>query len=258
MTIAPTECLSVELSEADLESLSSSEPDAMVDDAGRQAPLVRAATTLDGQLVGRSSGPDQLLLDAFLRVRSRTKGPLVAVSDRTIISNAGASELLQPPDRRLLWEWAWRAMSERPGAQARLLLSSGVTVVARCKPVGHHVPPVGAVVQFSVSAKNPPLGARDDPSSYEALVATRFDASLMSGWVELTDAERTVTELVARGLTNKEAGRQMFLSHHTVDCHLRRVFRKLGVNSRVELARMMGEHYEALSDRSTGSGVLPR
>ena len=39
----------------------------------------------------------------------------------------------------------------------------------------------------------------------------------------------------------------MFLSRHTVDYHLRRVFRKLGVNTRVELARALGEHYEALN-----------
>ena len=68
----------------------------------------------------------------------------------------------------------------------------------------------------------------------------------MAGWKELTDAERTVAELVARGMTNKQAGRCMFSSPHTVDYHLRRVFKKLGVNSRVELARTLGEHYEAL------------
>jgi DNA-binding CsgD family transcriptional regulator len=74
-----------------------------------------------------------------------------------------------------------------------------------------------------------------------------LDPSLMTGWTDLTDTERTVAELVARGMTNKQAGRVMFLSRHTVDYHLRRVFKKLGVNSRVELARAIGEHYEALN-----------
>ena len=69
----------------------------------------------------------------------------------------------------------------------------------------------------------------------------------MTGWTDLTDTERAVAELVARGMTNKQAGRLMFLSRHTVDYHLRRVFRKLGLNSRVELARVLGEHYEALN-----------
>ncbi len=69
----------------------------------------------------------------------------------------------------------------------------------------------------------------------------------MTGWTELTDTERTVAELVARGMTNKQAGRRLFLSRHTVDYHLRRVFKKLDLNSRVELARALGEHYEALN-----------
>ena len=60
----------------------------------------------------------------------------------------------------------------------------------------------------------------------ETSEARPLDPSLMTGWKELTDAERTVAELVARGMTNKQAGRRMFSSHHTVDTHLRRVFRE--------------------------------
>jgi DNA-binding CsgD family transcriptional regulator len=55
-----------------------------------------------------------------------------------------------------------------------------------------------------------------------------------------------VAELVGQGLSNREAGRRLFLSRHTVDYHLQRVFRKLGIKSQVELARVLGEHYESL------------
>jgi DNA-binding CsgD family transcriptional regulator len=51
-----------------------------------------------------------------------------------------------------------------------------------------------------------------------------------------------VVELVAQGLTNREAGERLFLSHHTVGFHLRSIFSKLGVNSRVELTRLAVEH----------------
>jgi DNA-binding CsgD family transcriptional regulator len=51
-----------------------------------------------------------------------------------------------------------------------------------------------------------------------------------------------VVELVAQGLTNREAGERLFLSHHTVGFHLRSIFSKLGVNSRVELTRLAIEH----------------
>ncbi len=58
------------------------------------------------------------------------------------------------------------------------------------------------------------------------------------GWESLTDTERRVADLVAEGLTNREVAQRMFLSPHTVDFHLRHVFQKLGIRSRVELARL--------------------
>ena len=60
------------------------------------------------------------------------------------------------------------------------------------------------------------------------------------GWADLTDTQRMVAELVIDGLTNRVAGARLFLSPHTVDFHLRQIYRKLGVRSRVELARLAG------------------
>ena len=64
----------------------------------------------------------------------------------------------------------------------------------------------------------------------------------VTGWASLTDTERSVATLVAQGLTNRQVGAQMFLSPHTVKFHLRQVFRKLDINSRVELARIAAGH----------------
>jgi DNA-binding CsgD family transcriptional regulator len=47
-----------------------------------------------------------------------------------------------------------------------------------------------------------------------------------------------VSHLVSQGFTNQQAADQMFISVHTVAFHLRQVFRKLGISSRVELARI--------------------
>lgn len=58
----------------------------------------------------------------------------------------------------------------------------------------------------------------------------------VSGWASLTGTEQAVCRLVAQGLTNRQAAGQMFISEHTVAFHLRQVFRKLGIRSRVELA----------------------
>jgi DNA-binding CsgD family transcriptional regulator len=59
-----------------------------------------------------------------------------------------------------------------------------------------------------------------------------------SGWAALTAAEAAVADLVCEGRTNRQIGEQLFVSPHTVSTHLRHIFEKLGVNSRVELTRL--------------------
>ena len=58
------------------------------------------------------------------------------------------------------------------------------------------------------------------------------------GWAAMTDSELAVARLVAQGLTNREVAERLFVSQHTVSGHLRHVFAKLDVNSRVELCRL--------------------
>jgi DNA-binding CsgD family transcriptional regulator len=55
----------------------------------------------------------------------------------------------------------------------------------------------------------------------------------------LTPTEEEVARLAAQGLTNREVAQALFLSPHTVDANLRRVYRKLQVRSRTELARKL-------------------
>ncbi len=55
------------------------------------------------------------------------------------------------------------------------------------------------------------------------------------GWAALTPAEREVVELAADGLTNPEIAEKLFISPRTVQGHLARVYRKLGILSRREL-----------------------
>ncbi len=63
----------------------------------------------------------------------------------------------------------------------------------------------------------------------------------VSGWNGLTPAEQATSNLVAQGLSNQQVAKQMYVSAHTVAYHLRNVFRKLGISSRVELARVVAE-----------------
>lgn len=53
---------------------------------------------------------------------------------------------------------------------------------------------------------------------------------------ELTEVERQVAELVAAGRTNRAIANKLFMAERTVEAHLTRAYRKLGVSSRTELA----------------------
>jgi NarL family two-component system response regulator LiaR len=58
-----------------------------------------------------------------------------------------------------------------------------------------------------------------------------------AGAFALSERETAVLEAVARGLSNREIGRELWISEQTVKFHLRNVYRKLGVSSRTEAAR---------------------
>jgi DNA-binding CsgD family transcriptional regulator len=72
-----------------------------------------------------------------------------------------------------------------------------------------------------------------------------YERRPQAGWSSLTSTEQRIAELVALGLTNREVGTEMFISAHTVAFHLRQVFRKLDINSRVALARLAVEREQA-------------
>lgn len=73
-------------------------------------------------------------------------------------------------------------------------------------------------------------------------MATRVLAALASGQPTasslgaLSQRETEVLTLLARGMTNKDMGDELFLSVRTVETHLRSVYAKLGVRSRTEAA----------------------
>ncbi|WP_167476921.1 helix-turn-helix transcriptional regulator [Nocardia arthritidis] len=76
---------------------------------------------------------------------------------------------------------------------------------------------------------------RGDDSSSESLAPASDSDDVESAWGTLSDTERTIAELVGQGLTNRQVAQKVYLSPHTVNYHLRAVFRKLGISSRVEL-----------------------
>jgi DNA-binding NarL/FixJ family response regulator len=66
---------------------------------------------------------------------------------------------------------------------------------------------------------------------------------------ELTNAERQVAALVAAGKANREVTAQLFTTVATVEAHLTRIYRKLGVRSRTELARGVADGTVSLAEK---------
>jgi DNA-binding NarL/FixJ family response regulator len=64
----------------------------------------------------------------------------------------------------------------------------------------------------------------------------------------LTAREREIADLIAAGRTNREVAGQLVLSTRTIEAHVRNIYAKLGVRSRVELAR----DYQRVDDLDAG------
>ncbi len=57
-------------------------------------------------------------------------------------------------------------------------------------------------------------------------------------WSSLSAQELQVARMAAEGLSNRQIGERLYLSHHTVASHLYRIFPKLGITNRVQLTAM--------------------
>ncbi|HQI42273.1 MAG: hypothetical protein B6D44_05265 [Ignavibacteriales bacterium UTCHB2] len=58
------------------------------------------------------------------------------------------------------------------------------------------------------------------------------DQNIKSAGYELTEREKEILSLLVEGLSKRQIAEKIFLSHHTVDSHLRNIYAKLEVHSR--------------------------
>jgi DNA-binding NarL/FixJ family response regulator len=107
-----------------------------------------------------------------------------------------------------------------------------MTVTVRCEPVESATETVGVLVQ---------LDARPLVPSAPRRQSRKRPKRQTFGWASLSPSQLGIAELVASGLTNQEVAARLYLSRHTIDFHLREIFSKLGIDSRVKLARLVSE-----------------
>ncbi len=106
-----------------------------------------------------------------------------------------------------------------------MTLSNGATVLVSGEVVGGPDWSTGVLLHLKAQPRSSSSPTR------------RTSTNAGFGWDSLTETERSVVELVSEGLTNREVGERLFISKYTVDSYLRCIFRKLGLSSRVQLAR---------------------
>jgi len=165
----------------------------------------------------------RLLHERFLKACRTTTGPVLAVSDVTLLTNTSAAALIRPSDRALLWTWAREeTLSAVRGTRA----PRPVTLPSGARPHLHEPIWTGPALTGAAIRLTPPAHHLEN----------RPTTSL-----DLTDSQRLIAEHVAHGLTNRQTAAALSVSPHTVDYHLRHIFRKLHIHSRVELARLVAE-----------------
>ena len=76
---------------------------------------------------------------------------------------------------------------------------------------------------------------RNEPATSCEPPVSQSARPVLSGSASLTPQQLEIAQLAAEGLTNKEIGERLFLSHRTVGTHLYQIFPKLGITSRAAL-----------------------
>ena len=188
--------------------------------------------------------PEAALFEYFVTARRRARGPMLVVSRATMFRNPAAAAVVEPDDHAAVWTWASRAMREGDRSVHALQLRA-VSFSAQCEAITADSDVIGALVRLRTNA----TGSKDARLRHSR---RRF------GWESLRESELGIAQHVAAGMTNREIGARLCLSRHTVDFHLRQIFRKLGINSRVELTRLVVERGGSMSAGNHSSATVVR
>lgn len=151
------------------------------------------------------------------------RGEHEAAADLALAAAEVAGRLSARIDRAVSRELAGRALlgaSDREGAVEQLTLAA--EEFDECKAFRH---------RDRVEGELGRLGHRPSRRSRAGGGAAGLDS--------LTGREREVAQLLVERMTNAEIAAKLFLSEKTVESHLRNIFRKLDVGSRVEVAKLV-------------------
>jgi DNA-binding CsgD family transcriptional regulator len=173
--------------------------------------------------------------EARAHVAAARRDGIARISPRTAVITAGAAALAAPDqDAGPLFEAALSLpeADRWPFEQARIHLAYGQWL-RRARDTTQARLHLRAAIETLDR-----LGARPwAERAHNELRATGVPATTRpdTPTATLTTQERQIATLAATGLTNKQIGQRLFLSHRTVSAHLHRIFPKLGITSRAAL-----------------------
>jgi DNA-binding CsgD family transcriptional regulator/tetratricopeptide (TPR) repeat protein len=138
-----------------------------------------------------------------------------------------------------------------PFERARDLLGAGEALRRLHHPGEARGPLQDAAALFERLGARPWLArAEAEIAATGAVRAPRPDGP---GLESLTPQEFQIARLVGDGLNNLEAAAALFISRKTVEAHLTRIYRKIGVRSRTDLARRIGQGEAAAPPQRVGA-----
>ncbi len=173
------------------------------------------------------------VVDSVARLAGAAPSPgsVVAVEySRAVLADDASAEALFGAALR-------GAASRHPWHRARLQLAHGSWLRRQRRVLESRDPLRAARATFAALG----AGAWADRADHE------LRATGEPGWrpasrprERLSVQESRIATLAAQGLSNREIGQRLFLSHRTVGSHLYRIFPKLGITSRAQLGRALG------------------
>jgi len=164
--------------------------------------------------------------------------PLVQNSSSAWIRSAFSYAEVQLSDDAHFEQCFWDAFtlaSRWPFQRARLQLTYGVWLRRQRRVADARAPLRSARNAFD--ALGAPAWAERARQELRATGETSQKRTLEL-WDTLSPQEMQIAAMAAEGLSNREIGERLYLSHRTVGSHLYRLFPKLGITSRAQLAAL--------------------
>ena len=190
------------------------------------------ADTLEALIaVGRLDDAEEKLIPWEARSRALDRSWALAITARCRALLFAARGDVDAAQAAFEYALAEQARTQDPFQHARTLLALGITQRRAKQRAAARVTLKQALSTFEQ------LGSPLWAGQARAELA-RIGGRTPSG-DELTEAERRIALLVAEGRTNREVAAALFLTVHSVETALTRIYRKLGIRSRSELAHLL-------------------